>query len=286
MPRYSTEGPITASIRIACGDIRLVAGDRQDATVAIAPSDANRSADVTAAADARVEYLDGNLRVISSKNPRVIGPMKRTGSVQVTIELPAESHVDAVTGLGAIHSEGFLGECRVQTGAGDIRLAGTATLDATTGIGAIAVDHVTGNASCKTGSGSVRASTIDGSATIKNSNGDTWIGDVHKAIKVKASNGAVTVGRARGDVTAATANGDLLIGSVESGTVDLKTALGRIQAGIRVGTAARLDLHTSFGNVVNELDAADRPGPSEATVDITAQTSAGDIVIHRASTDE
>ena len=58
--------------------------------------------------------------------------------------------------------------------------------------------------------------------------------------------------------------------------------LGEIEVGIRAGTAARLDVHTQFGRVHNQLDVTDGPGPSDQTVEVRARTSYGDIVIRRA----
>jgi hypothetical protein len=50
---------------------------------------------------------------------------------------------------------------------------------------------------------------------------------------------------------------------------------------VRDRVAAWLDLDTKFGTVQNALDAADRPEPSEDVVEVHAQTSMGDITIHR-----
>jgi len=101
---------------------------------------------------------------------------------------------------------------------------------------------------------------------------------------VKSSNGSVTIERARNDVRLATANGNLRVGSAEHGTVELRTAMGRIEVGLPEGTAARLDLHTSFGSVVNQLEATPRPASDDSIVTMSARTSAGDIVICRAPT--
>jgi hypothetical protein len=54
-----------------------------------------------------------------------------------------------------------------------------------------------------------------------------------------------------------------------------------VEVGIPAGTAAHLDLHTQFGNVLNRLDAATAPPAGEQTVEVHARTSYGDIVIRR-----
>jgi hypothetical protein len=284
MPTFSTPEPISALIDIAIGDIRIAADDRGDTVVEVAPSNGAVEADVRAAEQTRVEFADGRLRVRGPKR-RAVG-LKKTGSVELMIAVPTGSHVEAATSLGGVHGAGLLGECRIRTSAGDIRLHGAAGADLSTSIGAIEVETIAGEAQCTTGSGSVRIAEIDGRAYVKNSNGDTRLGDVRGDLRVKAANGDISVDRARADLNAATANGAIRIGCVERGTVELKTALGQIDVGILAGTAVRLDLHTSFGGVRNALDATERPQSAETTADIHAETSYGDIVVRRAQTDE
>ena len=285
MPTYPTPDPISTSIQLACGDVRIEASDRVDTVVDVTPSNGSRDADVTAAQQTRVEHSDGTVRVIGAKG-RGFGLLRTPGAVRVLIKVPSGSHVDAGTGLGRVSAVGDLGECRIRSGAGDIDLSEARAIDVVTGLGAISAGHVSGDATCITGSGSVRVTQVDGTTRVKNSNGDTWLGDVRAAVTVKSSNGSIRVDQARGDVKAATANGDVSVGSAEHGAVDLKTALGRIEVGVAAGTAAHLDLHTSFGSVVNELEAADRPRADESTLTMSAQTSAGDIVIRRAVSHE
>ena len=96
------------------------------------------------------------------------------------------------------------------------------------------------------------------------------------------SNGDLTVGRADANVTGKSANGEIRIGQVSSGTVEIKTSNGEIEIGVRAGTAARLDLFTSFGRVRNTLNPADTPDPAGAPLAILARTSHGDITIRPA----
>jgi DUF4097 and DUF4098 domain-containing protein YvlB len=281
MTTFSTPQPITATLQLAAGDIELRASERADTVVEIAPSYALNDADVAAAEQTRVEYANGALHVIGAKG-RGIGLLRKPGSVRVTVWLPSGSAAQASTGLGRVTSSGRLGECRVRSGAGDIQIADAASLDVATGIGEVAAHEIAGDVRCKTGSGGVRIAVVGGATHVRNSNGDTYLGDAHGSTSVKSSNGKVTIDRARADVRAATAHGNLTVGSVEGGVLDLKTAMGRIEIGVREGTAARLDLHTSFGNVISDLAPTDGPAGTGATVEIVARTSAGDIVIARA----
>jgi DUF4097 and DUF4098 domain-containing protein YvlB len=117
---------------------------------------------------------------------------------------------------------------------------------------------------------------------IKNLNGRTWVGDVAGDLRVKSANGDITVGRAFDTVVATTANGSIQIGEVARGSVVLKTGSGALEVGIREGSAAWLDVRSSFGRVRNALGAADGPKPSQETVEVRARTAYGDITIHRA----
>jgi DUF4097 and DUF4098 domain-containing protein YvlB len=169
---------------------------------------------------------------------------------------------------------------------GDVELADTGAADLETGAGLVSVNRVVGDAVVKTGSGKVRVHEIEGNAVIKNSNGDNWIGDVRGALRVKTANGDIAVERAQGDLTAATANGELRVGELVRGSASLKTAAGRIEFGIRAGTAARLDVSTSFGRVLNQMLPVEGPQPSDLNVDVHAHTSYGDIVIRRSPVTE
>jgi hypothetical protein len=281
MPTYSTTQPITATIQLASGDVRIEASDRKDTVVDVSACNASHEPDVEAAEQTRIEFSDGTLRVIGAKG-RGVGFLRKPGSVTLVVRIPSDSNVTAATGLGRVIAVGRLGTCHIRSGAGDVQLSDAASIDLVTGLGTISAGHVSGDATCVTGSGGVRVVRVEGSTQIKNSNGDTWLGEMGASVRVKASNGSITVERAHSDVRAATANGGVRVGSTERGTVDLRTALGGIEVGVAVGTAARLDLHTSYGSVVTELESTDRPGPDDATVTVSAQTSAGDIVIRRA----
>ena len=124
---------------------------------------------------------------------------------------------------------------------------------------------------------------IDGPAVVKNSNGDSWIGLVTGDLRINAANGDIAVDRAGGDVVASTANGGITVGAVTRGTVSLKTGSGEIEVGIPAGTAAKLDVSTSFGRIRNQLESTDGPQETDETIDLRARSGYGDIVIRRSA---
>jgi DUF4097 and DUF4098 domain-containing protein YvlB len=279
MPEFDTPDPITIEIDLVVGDVRLTASERENTVIDVRPSDPAENIDVRAAERTRVERTPAGL-LVRAPRPRNLG-LGKAGSVDVTIELPAGSQVRGDGSAATFRATGPLGECRLKTGAGSIRLDRVGPADLRTGAGGIEVDRIAGPAEVTTGSGRVRLGEVDGPAVVKNSNGETWIGTVTADLRVHGANGQVTVGRAAGDVDASTGNGDIRVGGVTRGTAALKTGFGEIEVGLSAGTAARLDLYTHFGRVHNQLTAADGPETSDQVVEVRARTSYGDIVIRR-----
>jgi hypothetical protein len=282
MPTFQTPEPISVSLDLGVGNIRIAAGDRTDTVVEVRPSDPANAADVTAAEQTRVAFADGRLSVKAPKGWRQHTWLAGRESIDVEIALPAGSRLDGEASAAALHSTGRVGELRYKTGVGAIRLDRTGSVQVRTGAGDISVERAVGRAEIATGSGTVELGAVDGPAIVKNSNGDTWIGDAEGELLANAANGKIAVDRAQATVRAKTANGDIVLGTVARGEIEAKTGLGKVDVGVADGVPAWLELRTNYGNVRNELEAADRPEHGEASVSIRARTGHGDITIHRA----
>ncbi len=284
MPTFETPEPISVTVELTVGDLRVVASDRTDTMVEVLPSNPAKKADVAAAAETRVEYASGML-LIKAPSRWLQYSIRGAGneSVDVRIDLPAGSHLDAKVGAGPIRSTGRLGKCRAKTGVGEIRLDETDAVEATTGAGEISLDAAAGRADVSTGTGALRIGSVSGAATVKNSNGDTWIGDVSGDLRVVSANGSIVVDRAGRTVVAKTANGDVRLGEVVHGAVVAQTAVGQIDIGVQDGVAAWLDVNTRFGHVNNHLEATERPAAGQDSVEVRARTSFGDITVRRVS---
>jgi DUF4097 and DUF4098 domain-containing protein YvlB len=279
MPTYETPQPITATVELAMGDVRIIAGDRDATVVEVRPSDASNEEDVKVAELTRVEYADAQLLVKAPKLRSWLS--KRGGSIDVTIELPAGSHVHGSLGLGDFHCDGELGDCRIKTGLGRIRLDRADKLNLRSATGDITVERATGRAEVTAGSGEVRLGELDAAAVIKNSNGDTWVGVAGGDLRLNTANGSIAVDVAQASVGAKSANGDVRVGEVVRGSVVIETKIGDLEVGIREGTAAWLDVSSRFGHVHNALEAADAPETTAETVEVRARTSVGEVVIRR-----
>ena len=281
MPTFETPQPITATIDVAVGDVRISAVDRGATVVEVRPSDASNEEDVKAAELTIVEYASEQLLVKAPKS-RSWTTRRGGASIDVTIALPVGSRVNGAGQVTDFHGDGPLGDCRIKTGLGQIQLDRADALSLKCGIGDITVDRVTGHAEVTAASGDVRLAKLECSAVIKSSNGDTWVGAAGGDVRLNAANGSIAVDLAHAGVVAKSANGDVRLGEVARGSVVLETRLGDVEVGIREGTAAWLDVRARAGRVDNALDAADAPPPSAGSVAVRARTSAGSVVIRRA----
>ncbi|MFJ3876527.1 DUF4097 family beta strand repeat-containing protein [Streptomyces sp. NPDC090077] len=279
MPSFDTPEPISVTAHVEAGSIRFTAVDRRDTVVEVRPRTPEKDRDVRAAEQTEVSYANG---VLTVRTPKQRNSLRRPGTVDVTVELPAGSDVDTTGAWTQVLGEGRLGEVRVKTSAGDVRLDATGPLRLTASHGSITVDRVQGPAEITTSSGSVRVGLVDGPAVLKNSHGSTTVGAATGELRVSGAHGDIDVRRAEDSVTATTAHGTLRVGEVARGTVHLETGYGTIEVGVREGTAAWLDVNSGSGQVRNALTAAGTPEEAEDTVRIHARTRHGNIDVLRA----
>ncbi|MGW7458716.1 DUF4097 family beta strand repeat-containing protein [Streptomyces sp. NPDC054797] len=218
MQKFTTAAPIAALLDIPAGRIRFIAADRGDTTVEILPADASDGRDVKAAEQTTVEYGDGVLRITAApaKN-RILGS---SGSVEVTVQLPAGSRVEAKAAGAEFRGVGRLGDVTLEAAQGSVKLDETA--------GA----HVTLLA------GDVSVGRLGGPARISTQKGDIRIAEaVHGTVTLRTEAGDVSVGAARG----------------VSASLDAGTGYGRIHNGLMNtgGADAGLSIHatTAYGDI-------------------------------------
>lgn len=279
---FETPQPIAVVVEIYAGSVQLIASDRTDTSVVVNPSDPAREADIEAADETRTSSSDGRLHVKGPKSGGIgarVG-ITRSGSVEVTIELPEMSSVDITTGAGEVRADGRFGDVHVRSGAGAIHVDQASSTRLATGAGSLTLTRSYGDAEVTAG-GEMRIGRIDGTAGIKNVNGESWIGEVLGGLRVRSANGSIQVDRAHTDLAVRTANGNIDIGEILSGSVTLATASGHIDVGIGEGTSVWVDARTKFGRVDNSLEGAERPTNPGEHVEARARTSFGDISIHR-----
>ena len=280
MSPFDTPGPITASVDVTAGDLRVVATERPDTVVHVRPADETESRDVRAAEQTRVAFASGILTVRGPRQPG-LGLFGKVGAVEVVIELPTGSDIEVKLGVGAARCTGALGACRLRSGAGDLQVEQAESLSLSTGMGLVTVETVGGDAKLTTGSGKLQVRSVTGPAVLKNGNGETWIGHAGGDLQISSANGNIAADHAAGSITANTANGDIRVRELVRGSATLRSAAGRIEIGIRPGTAARLDVHTQYGKIHNEMTATDAPAETDEQAEVRVRTSFGDILIRR-----
>jgi DUF4097 and DUF4098 domain-containing protein YvlB len=280
MPVFETPEPISVTLELGAGYVRIAASDRTDTVVEVRPSDGSDESDVKAAEQVRVDYTNGTLRVTGPK-ARAFDFSRRTRSVDVSIELPSGSQVSADVQAGDYRCSGRLGRCRLKTAIGNVWVESSGPTSLDTGAGHVTADAVAGDAEIHTGTGKVQVGEVAGGLVVKNSNGDTTIDAVTGDVRVRAANGEILIDRAGAGVDAKSSNGSIRVGEVVRGSVVLATAMGSFDIGIAEGTAAWLDVTTGFGHVRNELSSTGGPGGTDRTVEIRGRTAYGDVTIHR-----
>ncbi|MFD6551012.1 hypothetical protein ACFWNJ_14935, partial [Streptomyces sp. NPDC058398] len=90
--KFDTPAPIRAEVDIPAGRIQFIAADRADTVVEVRPADPARKRDVTAVEEISAVFGDGVLRIAAAEAPHAF--LGHSGSVEVTVMLPAGSRVD------------------------------------------------------------------------------------------------------------------------------------------------------------------------------------------------
>jgi DUF4097 and DUF4098 domain-containing protein YvlB len=279
MPAFETPESINVTLDLSVGYLRITGSDRADTVVEVRPSDEAEESDVEAARQVRVDLAGGELRVIGPK--RTFDFSRKLRSVDVTIDLPTGSRVNAQVQMGDLRTTGRLGETRLKTSAGNLSVERTGALRLDTSAGNVTAGVVTGDTEISTGTGKVQVGEVQGSAVVKNSNGTTVIGSVTGDVRVRNANGDIEIEQADAGVDAKTSNGDVRLGQVARGSVVAETGMGGLDIGIAPGTAAWLEAKTGFGHVRNQMDNTTGPDEAAETVQVRARTSFGDITVHR-----
>lgn len=278
MPHFDTPEPISVILEFDVGLARIIASDRADTAVEVLPNDASNEIDAVAAQQVNVTYSRGKLLVKGVKKRSLFG---KSGSLDISIALPAGSDVNGTAPLADFVCEGRLGECGLRTSAGDIQVDTADSVRLRTGHGDIRVDRVTGDADVS-GAGRVDVGDIGGTATVKNVHGETTVRDVTGDLRAHSSNGRIAVGVTHAGVEVKSAYGSIRVGELARGRTVLQTASGDVEIGIHESTAAWLDVDTRLGSVRNALGPSEGPGKADDTVEVRARTGMGDIIIRRA----
>ncbi|MBB4986273.1 MULTISPECIES: DUF4097 family beta strand repeat-containing protein [Streptomyces] len=175
MQKFDTTAPIATVLAVPAGRIRLIAADRADATVEVLPADPSKSRDVKTAERTEVAYADGVLRVEVPKTKN--GILGGNGSIEVTVQLPAGSRVEAEAAATEFRGVGRLGEVVFEGAYGQIKIDEAAGLRLNAADGDVEVGRLTGPAEISTARGDIRiAEATGGTLTLTTQKGDIAVG--------------------------------------------------------------------------------------------------------------
>ncbi|MEU6004101.1 DUF4097 family beta strand repeat-containing protein [Streptomyces sp. NPDC047197] len=217
MQKFDTPAPVATVLDIPAGLIRLIAADRSDTTVEVLPADAAKGRDVKAAEQTTVAYADGVLTITGAPaNNQLLGA---SGNVEVTVQLPAGSQVQATAAAAELRGVGRLGEVAFDGAQGTVKL-----------------DEAAG-ARLTLQSGDITVGRLNGPARLSTQKGDLTITEATRGeVTLRTEHGAITVDAARG----------------VSAALDAGTPYGRIHNTLK-NTDGNPDLTihatTSYGNI-------------------------------------
>ncbi|MEI5033728.1 DUF4097 family beta strand repeat-containing protein [Streptomyces sp. S1A(2023)] len=216
MQKFDTTAPVTAVLDIPAGRVQFIAADRIDATVEVRPADASRSRDVKAADRIEVAYGDGVLRIaVPAAGNRILGD---SGSVEVTVQLPAGSHVEARSGAAELRGVGRLGDVAFDGAYRRIKIDEAASLRLTAIEGDVEIGRLGGPSEISTTRGDIRiAEATRGAVVLRTRSGDisvTAAAGVSAALDAGTDHGRVSNalkndGTAELDIRATTSHGDI-----------------------------------------------------------------------------
>jgi DUF4097 and DUF4098 domain-containing protein YvlB len=140
-----------------------------------------------------------------------------------------------------------------------------------------------GDVSVDSASGDVSVGHVDGRLEVNTASGDVDADFVGADARVNSASGDVTLNEAEHDVRVRTASGDVELRSVVRGKVDVQSASGDVQVGIRQGSTVYIDASSMSGDMSSELEVSDSPPHSDGpAVDFRARTMSGDVTVRRA----
>ncbi|MFE2827932.1 DUF4097 family beta strand repeat-containing protein [Streptomyces sp. NPDC059271] len=223
MQKFDTPAPVSAVIDIPAGRIQVIAADRADATVEVLPANAAKSRDVKAAEQVTVVYGDGVLRIEAApaKN-RILGT--GSGSVEITIQLPVGSRVEAKAAAAEFRGVGRLGDVTFEGGYRSVKIDEAASARLAGHDANITVGRLNGPAEISTQRGDVNITeAVRGAVTLSTQQGDITVGasrGVSASLDAGTSYGRISNALQNSDGTpgltirATTAQGDITARSI------------------------------------------------------------------------
>ncbi|MGW2765431.1 DUF4097 family beta strand repeat-containing protein [Streptomyces sp. NPDC001275] len=216
MHKFDTPAPISAVLDIPAGRVQFIAADRADTTVEVLPANPSKKRDVQTAEQTTVAYADGVLRIHTPEpKNQVFGP---SGSLEVTIQLPAGSRVEGKAAGSELRGVGRLGDVVFEGAYRQIKIDEAASVRLTAIDGDVEVGRLGGPAEISTARGAIRITeAVRGTVVLRTQSGDISVaatGGVSAALDAgtgygRVSNSLKNDGTVELDIRATTSQGDI-----------------------------------------------------------------------------
>ncbi|MEU9857558.1 DUF4097 family beta strand repeat-containing protein [Streptomyces sp. NPDC047974] len=218
MQTFAATAPIAALVAVPAGHLRFIAADRADVTVDIRPATAGRSRDVKAAEETTVAFADGVLRITAPEARNQL--FGASGSVEITVQLPAGSSVEGKAAAADLRGVGRLGDVTFEAAQGPVKLDEARRVRLTLQDGDITLGRVNGDAELTTARGDLRIAEATAGS-----------------VELSTQSGSISVGAARG----------------VAATLDAGTSYGRVSNALRnaegKGAGLAIRATTSYGDI-------------------------------------
>ncbi|WRZ88019.1 DUF4097 domain-containing protein [Streptomyces sp. NBC_01007] len=214
MQKFDTPAPISAVLDVPAGRIQFIAADRADTTVEVLPANPSKSRDTKTAEQTTVTYADGVLR-ITAPGGQLFGS---SGSLEITVQLPAGSRVEAKAASAELRGVGRLGDVAFDGAYRQIKIDEAASVRLTATDGDVEVGRLGGPAEISTARGDIRITeAVRGTVVLRTRSGDISIAaapGVSASLDAGTDHGRVSNtlkndGTAELDIRATTSRGDI-----------------------------------------------------------------------------
>jgi DUF4097 and DUF4098 domain-containing protein YvlB len=210
MDTFTTPAAISAVLNIPAGRVQVIAADRADTTVEVRPANASKARDVQTAEQTEVTYADDVLRVQTAEPKN--GLVGHSGAVEVTVQLPAGSHVEATSAGSELRGVGRLGDVVVEGAYHQIKI------DEATSVRLSALD------------GDVEVGRLGGPAQISTQRGDIRVNEAtHGTVVLDTQSGSISINAAAG----------------VSASLDAGISRGRVSNSLKNDGATQLDIRAT-----------------------------------------
>lgn len=168
-----------------------------------------------------------------------------------------------------------------ESGSADLRCSGpVGAVSFRSGSGDLTFDEAHGSVTMKVASGQLRGGSVLGDVRAHSASGNVRLGDIAGSFVGHTVSGDLTTGAVDGAIQVSGVSGRVEVGAVGGGNVTVRSVSGDIQVGVARGTRVWLDLRSTSGETVSELEASDG-AESGSALELHVTTVSGDIRIHR-----